>query len=82
MKETRISGYSSLKGAIAECDFEKEEVQILCDALRDNFNIRAKPAKDKQFWRIYVYAESSAVLKNLILPHMHQSFLYKLFVKD
>jgi hypothetical protein len=22
MKETRISGYSSLKGAIAECDFE------------------------------------------------------------
>lgn len=61
--------------------FEKEEVQILCDALRDNFNIIAKPAKDKQFWRIYVYAESSVVLKNLFLSHIHQSFLYKLFIK-
>jgi hypothetical protein len=58
--------------------FTKDEVQILCDALRDKFSIRANPSKDKQFWRIYVLAESSIVLKNLILPHIHQSFLYKL----
>ncbi len=62
--------------------FEKEEVQILCDALRDNFNIHTNLVRDKQFWRLSVKAESSAVFLNLILPHIHQSFLYKLYVKD
>jgi len=58
--------------------FQKYEVQRLCDALKYNFNIRANVAKDKQHWRIYIFKESSVDFKNLILPHLHQSFLYKL----
>lgn len=58
--------------------FKKIECEILCQALLKNFNIETRIHKDKSYYRIYVRQESREIFKNLILPYIHPSMIYKL----
>lgn len=71
-KSGKKSYYFSTQG------FTKPDCQRLCDALKSNFDINSNVHKDKTFWRIYVNADSSQKLIDLISPYLRDCFLYKL----
>jgi hypothetical protein len=58
--------------------FTQPDCQRLCDALKTNFGINSKVHRDKKFFRIYVNADSSEKLIDLVAPYIHSDFLYKL----
>lgn len=65
--------------------YDTEEVNILKEALRENFNldttIHHKKSKTGSIYdRIYITKPSLELIRPKILPHIHQSMLYKLNV--
>jgi hypothetical protein len=63
---------------IATNSFTLEEVELLKLALETKFNIKSSLHKNNKNYQLYIKQESIALLKNLILPHMHKSMYYKL----
>ena len=72
------------KGGITLCtdNYTLEEVKILIDGLKVNFNadcsIHIKKGKSNTYHRIYIKKASFETIKPLIIEHVHKSFLYKL----
>ena len=62
---------------IATNCFTLAEVELLKLALENKFNIISSIHKNKSY-QLYIKQESIALLKNLILPYVHESMLYKL----
>ena len=60
--------------------FQKHESQLLCDVLKEKWNIRANVQKDKKSWRIAILRESSKPFLALIEPYIVSCFKYKLNV--
>lgn len=58
--------------------FQQHEVKTLCDALKTCFGISANVHKDGDKYRIYVNANSSSSLIELIDPFILDTFRYKL----
>ena len=63
---------------IATNCFTLAEVELLKLALENKFNIISSIHKNNQSYQLYIKQESIALLKNLILPYVHESMLYKL----
>lgn len=60
--------------------FSYADVQRLTQYLMDRYNLKCSIHKAGGNHRIYILAKSVETVKNLILPFMHQSMLYKLGV--
>lgn len=58
--------------------FKHEDVVRLTQHLTENYHIKCSIHKAGKNYRIYISAKSVEVVKNLILPFMHKSMLYKL----
>lgn len=58
--------------------FKKHESELLCNVLKEKFNITASVQKDKDSWRIYIWTESAKAFKELIEPYVISCFEYRL----
>ncbi|HXN54454.1 MAG TPA: hypothetical protein VN854_00600 [Mycoplasmatales bacterium] len=83
-------GQACQRGGLFLCtdSFKKEEVEILIEALKTKFNLESKLSKKKSYervyWRIYIsgQAKNWQILKELILPYLDNSMLYKIRVNN
>jgi hypothetical protein len=78
-------GQQVKRGGVTLCtdSFKTDEIKILRDALKANFNldtsIHNKKVKDDTFYeRIYIKKEGLEELKPNLKLHMHESMLYKI----
>jgi LAGLIDADG DNA endonuclease family len=58
--------------------FKLIEVQRLVDYLSNTYKIKCSIHRVNGRYRIYILAKSVKIVTDLILPHMHDSMLYKL----
>lgn len=58
-------------------NFERTEVQLLCEVFKQKFDLNCSIQRDGQNWRIYIKQRSYWTLRELILPHLLDSMLYK-----
>lgn len=72
-------------GGITLCtdSYSKPEIEILREALASNFNFKTsihkkKGKEDTIYERIYINKKSLEEQKDLIVPHLHDSMLYKI----
>jgi len=69
---------------LATYSFTLEEVDLLLSVLQNKFGLDChriiKRDRGKVYWRIYISGKKANLTKltNLVLPHMHASFHYKL----
>ena len=63
---------------IATYCFTKKEVELLVLALETKFKLKCTLQKNNISYQIYIKKESIPLLKELILPYMVPSMLYKL----
>ena len=63
---------------IATNCFTKKEVELLKLALKTKFNIESTLHKNNDNYQLYIKQESMNLLKNLILPYVVPTMLYKL----
>jgi len=63
---------------LATSCFTKKEVELLKLTLETKFNLKSTLHKNKNKYQLYIKQESMDVLKELILPYMVTSMLYKL----
>lgn len=69
----------SCKGLyICTDSFIYADVEILSQYLSYTYNIKCSIHKSRNNYRIYILAKSVDQIKNIILPFMHKTFLYKL----
>lgn len=63
--------------------FQKDEVNFLIEVLKINFNIEARLRKvsNKEQYRIFIPANFTETIKEIVLPHMASSMIYKLNIK-
>jgi len=54
------------------------DVQRLAGYLTESYNIRCSIHKSNGNYRIYILAKSVQTVRDLVLPYMHKSMLYKL----
>jgi hypothetical protein len=78
-------GQQVKRGGVTLCtdSFKTEEVTLLRDALRTNFNLETsihyKKGKGESIYeRIYIKKDGFDEIKPNLIPHMHKSMLYKL----
>jgi hypothetical protein len=78
-------GQQVKRGGVTLCtdSFKTDEIKILRDALKTNFNLETsihnKKAKDDTFYeRIYIKKEGLEDLKPNLKLHMHESMFYKI----
>jgi hypothetical protein len=78
-------GQQVKRGGVTLCtdSFNSEEVNILREALKNNFNLitsihMKKSKNDSLFERIYINKISLNEIKFLLKEHMHESMLYKI----
>lgn len=77
-------GQQVKRGGVTLCtdSFDLEEVKILQEALKTNFNLETNIHKKKSkagdiYNRIYIPKAGLDEIKHNLLPHMHESMLYK-----
>ena len=58
--------------------FTLKEVEILINALKQNFNLICTKQKNGDKYIIYINSKSINHLRSLVLPHICPSMLYKL----
>jgi hypothetical protein len=58
--------------------FTQTEVKLLVDYITNRYKISCSIHKSKGRYRIYILAKSVPLVREIVLPHMHQSMLYKL----
>jgi hypothetical protein len=58
--------------------FTHTDVQRLKDYLSKTYNIKCSLHKVNGRYRIYIFAKSVQAVRDLVLPYMHRSMLYKL----
>jgi len=63
---------------ISTNSFHYEEVQLLCTALKEQLNLDCSIHLQKGQPRLYIRASSMAAFRAIVLPHFHESMLYKL----
>jgi hypothetical protein len=63
---------------IATNCFTKKEVELLKLTLETKFNLKSTLYKNNNKYQLYIKQESMDVLKELILPYVVPSMLYKL----
>jgi len=78
-------GQQVKKGGITLCtdSYNTEEVHILREALKANFNLETaihnkKGKNEAYYFRIYIKKDSFEEVKPSLVPHMHDSMLYKI----
>jgi hypothetical protein len=63
-------------------NFDLTEVIILCNILKNKYNIVATPNsagdKNKEQYVIYIHKKSMVNLSNIVSPYIHPSMKYKL----
>ena len=65
---------------ICTYEFKYVDVKRLTEYLKETYSIQCSIHRVKGKYRIYILAKSIETLKNLVLPFMHKSMLYKLGV--
>nr|AVR57731.1 hypothetical protein C0989_000032 [Termitomyces sp. T132] len=72
-------------GGVTLCtdSYNKEEVSILREALKTNFNLvttihNKKGPNEAMYERIYIKKEGFEEIKPSLIPHMHESMFYKI----
>lgn len=58
--------------------FTHTEVNRLVDYITHEYKIICSIHKSKGLYRIYIFAKSIQTVKNVVMPYMHESMLYKL----
>lgn len=78
-------GQQVKRGGVTLCtdSFNSEEVNILREALKTNFNVittihKKKGSNESIYERIYINKDSLDSIKPSLIPHMHDSMLYKI----
>lgn len=73
------------RGGVTLCtdSYTLEEVNLLIKILDNKFNLKCsihnkKGRTGNVYHRIYIGKNSLDNIKSLLIPHMHESFLYKL----
>jgi len=65
---------------IASYSFTLKEVEYLIDVLFNNFGLicNVQKIKTNNQYSIYIQSKSISNLRNIVLPHLHESMLYKI----
>lgn len=58
--------------------FTLNDIKHLVDYLKNNYKLKCSIHKANNKYRIYILAKSVKTVRNIILPYMHDSMLYKL----
>ena len=61
--------------------FSLEELNLLIEALDNNFSIKATiniSNKEKSQYNLYISKNQMSLVKDLVIKHMHQEMLYNL----
>ncbi len=58
--------------------FSLGEVQRLCQVLREQFDLKTKPRKQREGYQVYISGESYEVFRDLIEPYLIPEMRYKL----
>lgn len=58
--------------------FDLSDNQLLQDVLKEKFNIIANVHKDRNYYRLYITAESVSLFVSLVQPYILPCFEYKL----
>lgn len=81
-------GQQVKKGGVTLCtdSYNSEEINILREAIKANFNVETsihkKRSKKSIYERIYIKKDSLENLKPSLLEHLHSSMLYKINVTN
>lgn len=67
-------------GTLATNAFSKDENQLLIDALNRKFALDYRLIQDHNYSSIHIPYSQMANLKTIVLPYMHKSFLYKMYL--
>ncbi|MBI3384676.1 hypothetical protein HY030_00605 [Candidatus Gottesmanbacteria bacterium] len=59
-------------------NFSREEINLLCQILKEKFGLEGNPRRQVDGIEIYIHASSFNRLKKLISPYLVSSFKYKL----
>ena len=72
-------GSKGTSGGLYICtdSFTFTDVKLLTSYLTETYNIRCSIHKVQGNFRIYILVKSVQTVKDLVLPYMHQSMLYK-----
>jgi hypothetical protein len=71
------------RGGVTLCtdSFKSDDIQILREALESNFNLKTSIHIKRgvsEYERIYINKETLDSLKPNLIPHMHETMLYKI----
>lgn len=58
--------------------FTKNEQELLCDALRNNFGIKSSVHKKGKYWNIYIPQKSAYQFADLVRPYIIPDLAYKI----
>jgi len=58
--------------------FHYEEVQLLCNALKERFNLDCSVHSQRGQPRLYISANSMPLFRSIVFPYFHSSMMYKL----
>lgn len=77
-------GQQVKRGGVTLCtdSFKSDEVSLLRESLKSNFNLitsihNKKSSSGSTFERIYINKDSLDLIKPNLIPHMHETMLYK-----
>jgi hypothetical protein len=72
-------GWKHNKGVtLATNAFSIEENKLLIEALNSKFQLNCRLIKDHGYPSIHIPFTSLSKLQSIVVPHMHESLLYKL----
>jgi hypothetical protein len=74
-------GYKHNKGVtIATNAFSVSDNELLINALNKNFGFSCRMVYDQSYPSIHIPYTNLSSLQNLVVPHMHSSLLYKIYL--
>ena len=63
---------------IATCSFEKEEVELLSQALNNRYGLNSRVMKECKYYTIYIPKKSFLIFREIIRPYVPGCMQYKL----
>jgi hypothetical protein len=58
--------------------FARKDVKRLVDVLRSQFKLEARERRQREGWQIYISGKSHERFREIVVPFLHPSMLYKL----
>lgn len=78
MDDGSVKSHQSKGRILNTHSFSHEEVNLLCEVLRNKFSLRAWPRKQRDGVQVYISGKSATLLQQLVEPYVVPEMHYKL----